>query len=433
MMGIAAALVALLLLTSAVLTAAHDAAVEIAASHARTLAEEGFAGAPELAKVRERRHEVGASVRVVTMAFDLTALAIIASTGVTTWGTAPAAVSTALGVVLVLVVGDLIPHLIAARRPVRLALTSAPVLLAVERVARPVVTPVWRLEDRIGGGENGANGQQQREQRELRELREIQEIGTEEGVLEASENLLVERAFRLDELTAWDVMVPRVDIFAWKEERKLEDVVEELADVPYSRVPIYRDSVDDVIGIVYVREAYERYSRGERNLTMRDLAREPFFVPGSLSLVQLLQDFQARRIHMGIVADEFGGTDGLVTLEDILEELVGEIHDETDVEEEEIVRVADDVVECDAGVDIRDIDEVLGVSLPQREHRSLNGFILDELGQVPPPGHRFQTDGVQIDVLESSDTQVLRVRLTRLTQREEQEETTRERAEESSR
>lgn len=434
MMGIAAALVALLLLTSALLTAAHDAAVEIGASRARTLAEEGFAGAPELARVREIRQEVGASVRVVTMAFDLTALAVIASTGVTTWGTAPPGVSTALGVVLVLVVGDLIPHVIAARRPVRLALTSAPVLLAVERLARPVVTPVWRLEDRIGGGgENGANGQQHREQRELRELREIQEIGTEEGVLEASENLLVERAFRLDELTAWDVMVPRVDIFAWKEERRLEDVVEELADVPYSRVPIYRDSVDDVIGIVYVREAYERYSRGERNLTMRDLAREPFFVPGSLSLVQLLQDFQARRIHMGIVADEFGGTDGLVTLEDILEELVGEIHDETDVEEEEIVRVADDVVECDAGVDIRDIDEVLGVRLPQGEHRSLNGFILDELGQVPPPGHRFQTDGVQIDVLESSETQVLRVRLTRLTERKDEEESERERAEESSR
>jgi putative hemolysin len=297
---------------------------------------------------------------------------------------------------------------------VRLALTAAPILLTVERIARPLVTPVSRLEDRLGGGDASLNGQQQRE------LREIQEIGEEEGVLEASENLLVERAFRLDELTAWDVMVPRVDIFAWREERRLEEVVDELAAVPYSRVPIYRDSVDEVIGIVYVREAYERFTRGERDLTLRDLAREPFFVPGSLSLVQLLQDFQARRIHMGIVADEFGGTDGLVTLEDILEELVGEIVDETDLDEEEIVRVADDVVECDASVDIRDLDELLGVTLPQREHRSLNGFILDELGQVPTPGQGFQTDGVQIDILESSETQVLRARLTRLGERKKE-------------
>jgi putative hemolysin len=413
-MLIAAAVVASMLLTSAILTAAHDAALEIGPSRARTLAEEGFAGAPELARVRELKQDVGASVRVVTMALDLTALAIIASTGVTTWGMARPVVSTALGVVIVLVVADLIPHLIAARRPVRLALTAAPILLTVERIARPLVTPVSRLEDRLGGGDASLNGQQQRE------LREIQAIGEEEGVLEASENLLVERAFRLDELTAWDVMVPRVDIFAWREERRLEEVVDELADVPYSRVPIYRDSVDEVIGIVYVREAYERFTRGERDLTLRDLAREPFFVPGSLSLVQLLQDFQARRIHMGIVADEFGGTDGLVTLEDILEELVGEIVDETDLDEVEIVRVADDVVECDASVDIRDLDELLGVTLPQREHRSLNGFILDELGQVPAAGQGFQTDGVQIDILESSETQVLRARLTRLGERKKE-------------
>lgn len=411
MMVIAAAVVALLLLTSALITAAHDAAVELGASHARTLAEEGFAGAPELARVRELKPEMRAGVRLVTLLLDLSALAVIATTGVTTWGLAHPVVSTVLGVVIVIAVADVIPYLLVAHRPVRLALTMAPVLLTVERSTRPLVMPLVKLEGRLGGDDTAVNGQH-------RELREIQEIGEEEGVLEATENLLVERAFRLDELTAWDVMVPRVDIFAWKEERRLEEVVEELADVPYSRVPIYRDSVDDVIGIVYVREAYERYTRGERDLSLRDLAREPFFVPGSLSLVQLLQDFQVRRIHMGIVADEFGGTDGLVTLEDILEELVGEIVDETDVEEEEIVRVADDVVECDAGVDIRDLDEALGVTLPQREHRSLNGFILDELGQVPSPGERFRVDGVQVEILEASETQVLRARLTRLGERE---------------
>ena len=415
MMVIAAAVVALLLLTSALITAAHDAAVELGASHARTLAEEGFAGAPELAKVRELKPEMRASVRLVTLLLDLSALAVIATTGVTTWGLAHPVVSIVLGVVIVIAVADVIPYLLVARRPVRLALTMAPVLLTVERSTRPLVTPLVKLEGRLGGGDTAVNGQH-------RELREIQEIGEEEGVLEATENLLVERAFRLDELTAWDVMVPRVDIFAWKEERRLDEVVEELADVPYSRVPIYRDSVDDVIGIVYVREAYERYTRGERDLSLRDLAREPFFVPGSLSLVQLLQDFQVRRIHMGIVADEFGGTDGLVTLEDILEELVGEIVDETDVEEEEIVRVADDIVECDASVDIRDLDEALGVTLPQREHRSLNGFILDELGQVPSPGQRFRVDGVQVEILEASETQVLRARLTRLEEREEEAE-----------
>ena len=117
---------------------------------------------------------------------------------------------------------------------------------------------------------------------------------------------------------------------------------------------------------------------------------------------------------MGIVADEFGGIDGLVTLEDVLEELVGEIRDETDVEEEEIVSISEGIVECDAGVDVRDLDEALDVALPHGEHRSLNGFILDELGHVPDPGEILDVAGVRIDILEASETQVLRARVTKL-------------------
>ena len=407
MMGLAAAVVGLLLLVSAVMTAVHDAVFQISRSHTRTLVEEGFEGADSIDAARERKHAVQASVRVTTAALDLSALAVIALTQVSTWGRYGPISSTIIGVVIVLTVADLIPHLIAARRPVRLALSSARMLLVVERIARPLVRPVERLEDRIVGGEDSVSDAR-------RELREMQEIGEEEGVLEEGESRLVERAFRLDELTAWDVMVPRVDIFAWAEDRSLQDIVLELALVPYSRVPVYRSSVDDVTGIVYVREIYERFSSGDRNLTLADLARDPFFVPGSRSLTELLQDFQARRIHMGIVADEFGGTDGLVTLEDILEELVGEIRDETDVEEEDIVRISDDSVECDAGVDLRELDEALGIALPQGEHRSLNGLLLEELGHVPEAGAQLVTAVVRIDVLEASDTQVLRARVTRI-------------------
>jgi CBS domain containing-hemolysin-like protein len=172
--------------------------------------------------------------------------------------------------------------------------------------------------------------------------------------------------------------------------------------------------VDDVTGIVYVREAYERITRGDRDATLASFAREPFFVPGSLSLTQLLQDFQSRRIHMGIVADEFGGTDGLVTMEDILEELVGEIHDELDIEELEILKSSPTMLEVEASIDLRELNEALDVELPVDEHRSLNGYILEELGHVPLTGAIFERGGLRIEIMEATETQVVGARLTKL-------------------
>ena len=403
-----AAAVAFLLLLSGVLTAGEVAAFQVGASRLRTLDAEGFRGSESLTRVRVQEPRVRAGVRLSTRVLNLSALAI-ATVGGMSIGSPVWSLSTIIaGILLVVLVADLVPQMLAARYPVRFALTLAPVLLMVARHTRLLTAPLARIEERMRSGNGPTLTSEQRE------LLEIQEIGREEGVLEASENLLVERAFRLDELTAWDVMVPRVDVFAWKQNKKLSEIIDQLPDVPYSRVPVYGESVDDVTGIVYVREAYQRYARGEHDLLLRDLARPPFFVPGSLPLTQLLTAFQARRIHMGIVADEFGGTDGLVTLEDVLEELVGEIHDETDVEEAGIDRISEDVVECDGSADIRDLNELLDVELPSIEHRSVNGFILEELGHVPATGDRFERAGVRIEIMEATETQVLRARLTRL-------------------
>ena len=407
MSGLAGAAAGVLLLASAVLTAGQAAVAQIGASRLRTLQREGFGGAEALAEVRAIDATVRASVRLATRICNLTALGIVTVMGYEAWQAAwPVFVVVLAGIATVHLVADVLPHVLAAKSPVRLALTLAPLLLGVARWTRFLTAPVAVLEDRLVNGEELTT--------EERELREMQEIGEEEGVLEESESRLVERAFRLDELTAWDVMIPRVDIFAWKDDRRLADVVPTLTDVRYSRVPVYRGSIDEITGIVFVREAYERFVEGDGQITLRELARPPFFVPGSLSLTQLLQDFQAKRIHMGIVADEFGGTDGLVTLEDVLEELVGEIHDELDVEEIDIVHLSSTTVEADAGIDVRDLNEALDVALPQAEHRSLNGYILEELGHVPLTGSAFERAGVRFEVLEASETQVVRVRLTRL-------------------
>ncbi len=227
------------------------------------------------------------------------------------------------------------------------------------------------------------------------------------------ERQMIDRVLRLGSTRAWDVMTPRVDMLAWPASMTLAELAPQLPAVRYSRVPVFRGGIDDVVGVLYTREAYQALVSGQRDVTLGELAREPFFVPGSVALLKLLSDFQSRRIHMGVVIDEYGGTDGLVTLEDILEELVGEIVDETDVEEQPIVRVSRVEVLAEGYADLREINHFFNTGFPQLEHRSVNGYVLEELGYVPRVGAEFEREGVRIRVEDASETQVLRVRLTR--------------------
>ena len=234
----------------------------------------------------------------------------------------------------------------------------------------------------------------------------------ETGAIEEHERQLIERAFQLDTTRVWEVMIPRVDVFAWEAEMSLLQIMDELGRVPFSRIPVYRESLDDVTGILYLRDAYQALIAGRDDLTLEELAREPFFVPESLTLVELLGEFQARRIHLGIVVDEYGGTDGLITLEDILEELVGDIVDEVDVPEPSMVRIDRNQVLVDGSADLREINQYFHTALPAVEHRSLNGYLLEELGEVPQSGETLERGDLLIEVLGATDTQVTRARVT---------------------
>jgi CBS domain containing-hemolysin-like protein len=406
-LGLTAA--ALLLLGSALLSASEAAVFSLTASSLRTLEDEGFRYAPRLAALRRDPGPLRATLLLLTTLLNVGTAGIVVADATLSTGVVGAVIALPATALAVYLLGEMMPRAAAVRRPVRLALASAPLLTALIRVFRPLVGPIARLE--------GLLSQLEREDgltRKEREAMELTALGQEEGVVGVDEHLLVERAFRLDELTVRDVMTPRVDIFAWKDALTLGEVVERLDKVPYSRIPVYGDSVDEITGIVYAREIYHLCVEGQRDLPLREIGQEPYFVPASLSLTQLLRNFQARRLHLGIVADEFGGTDGLVTLEDVLEELVGEIVDETDVDEEPLIRVSRSEIVVDAAIDLRAINHAFNVSLPQLEYRSLNGLILEELGHVPAPGETIQQNGLRIEILEASETQVLRARLTKM-------------------
>lgn len=397
------AMALVMIICSALLAAGEAAVFALGESRLRTLSEEGFRGAEALADLRTTPARLRASVLFLTGVCNLSALTLLMAAGVWTDGIRGGLIAAVVGVPVILLGAQVFPRATAERRPLKLALNAAPPLLVVNRVVGVAMRPLGKIFDR-GDDEDGST-------HEERIVRDIAELGKQEGVVGEEEHLLVERAFRLDELTAWEVMTPRVDIFSWKDSLTLGEVVDEMQAVPYSRVPVYGEGIDDVTGILHIREALETHVAGRVNTRLSELSREPLFVPGSLSLTLLLRQFQMRRMHMGIVADEFGGTDGLVTLEDVLEELVGEIEDETDITEEPLIRVSRSEIIALGSVDVREINHAFNVTLPRLEHRSLNGLILEELGYVPKANEKIERYGVTIEILEASETQVLKARI----------------------
>jgi putative hemolysin len=296
----------------------------------------------------------------------------------------------------------------AANHGVRIALTIAPAVLVLTRVLAPMLLILARLS------------RMKTDRRDTvstitgTEIRQLTVLGHSEGEIEEHEREIIERAFRLDETKTWEIMTPRVDIFAWQDDAKLTDIALELATVRYSRVPVYGESIDDITGVLYLRDAYTALISGQRDVQLRTLAREPLVVPGSVPLSKLLRDFQSRRIHLAVVVDEYGGTDGIVTLEDVLEELVGEINDEMDEAEEAITRVSRTEIIASGDADLREINHFFNTALPQLEHRSLNGYLLEELGRVPENGETLERDGIRIEVIDATETQVMRARVKRV-------------------
>jgi len=408
-MALLIAALALAILLSGFLSAAEVAVFLLSEARIRALAEEGTAGAAALAQLRQRPDRTMVLLRLLDALADVSAGALAAFLVLQYWDAVGLAAVVGGVAVLVLYLGELVPLGIVANHGVRLALRVAPGILLLTRVLGPFLVLLARL----------ANIRPERRERASAtitetEIRQLTALRHTEGGIEEHERELIERAFRLDDTKTWEIMTPRVDIFAWSDSLPLAAIVSELGSVRYSRVPVYRENIDDITGVLYVRDAYQALVRGQRDVPLRALAREPLLVPGSVTLAKLLRDFQNRRIHMAVVVDEYGGTDGIVTLEDVIEELVGEIVDETDVAEEPIVRISRSEVLALGDADLREVNHIFNTAFPQLEHRSLNGYLLEEFGRVPESGESIEREGVTIEVLDASDTQVLRARLRRI-------------------
>ncbi|MBX6770573.1 MAG: HlyC/CorC family transporter [Chloroflexi bacterium] len=326
---------------------------------------------------------------------------------------ADALLAWAVAVLAALVLGWIIPHAVVSKHPEDAALALAVPL----RVSAFLFAPLARLVAAATSGLSNLLGTGPVPEGPLvtpAELKVMVAASEEEGLIERQERTMIDNVLELEEKTVREVMVPRPDIVALPADTSVREAIDTFVREGYSRLPVYRGTIDDIIGVVYGKDLLPLTVTERLGSPVGEFVRPAYFVPESKKADALLRELQQQRVHIAIVVDEYGGTAGLVTIEDLLEEIVGEIQDEYDTEEQKIVRVSEDEALVDGGVTIDDANEELGLDLAAEEVDTVGGLVHEKLGRIPVVGDKVTLDHAVLTVVSSSGRRVTRVRINRI-------------------
>lgn len=257
------------------------------------------------------------------------------------------------------------------------------------------------------------------------EIKSVVSVGEEEGVIEEEEKKMIHSIFEFTDTTVKEIMIPRTTVFAVEASKTLEEIWDVITGNGYSRIPVYEEGIDNIIGVFYIKDIFNVIRDGKLNMQVKSFIREAYFVPETKALVEMLEEFKKKHIHMAIVLDEYGGTSGIITIEDLIEEIVGDINDEFDIEhDEEIKKVADNKYIIDAMLDVEFLNEELSIDLPVSEdYDSLGGYIYSVLGRVPLEKDTITHDNgkVEIRVLEVDNRRIVKALIIKREEKEKDE------------
>jgi len=428
-------LMELILIAGLILLNAFFAASEVAITNARKtnlkqLMEEGSRSAAAACRLAEESSRFLALIQIgltLTGFFAAATAAVNLAGPLSRWlaGFSLAgdlALPIAIGIVtlvlatVMLILGQMVPQALALSHADTLVLWVALPLSLLEQISHPLVHGLTTLADLIvrlvGGVEKSALPFVTTE-----EIRTIVDASEEEGILEQEEKAIIYGVFDMAETPVREVMVPRTDMFTLSIGTTLPEVLEHAIRTTHSRIPVYDGSVDNIIGIIHVKDLLRYLRPVEQPIALRDLIRPTHFVPESKRVGDLLREMQQQKSHMAIVIDEYGGTAGLVTIEDLLEELVGEIRDEYDDKEEaELEVVGEQEVIASGRTPLSKIEAALGIKLEATDVETIGGYLLDRLGKIPAPADRVEEPGLILTILSTQGRRIRKVRLQRLSE-----------------
>jgi putative hemolysin len=418
-------LLLVVLLLDVLLAAARSAFVNCRISQLRTMMDEEVKGAGLALKISTEATRLILSLRIglsVVRIFGIGVPLILLSPLYVTDEGVSILVFTLVLIGAGLLIGSLefmAEHLIM-RDPETWAIRLGPFVAVMEKLLFPIG---WALH-RVGGRISSPSGENRNPVVTEEEIMTLVDAGEEEGVIEEEEKAMIYSIFQLDQTLAREIMIPRIDLIAFEGNTSLREATDSLLHTGHSRAPVYSSSVDDVIGLIYIKDLLAAWKEDDLDRTVSELMREAYFVPEAKIVDDLLAEMRARRVHMVIVVDEYGGTAGLVTIEDIVEEIVGEILDEYDyLEELPYQQLQEGEYIFSGGIDLDDVNQITGANVPKEGSETLGGFIYSQLGKVPVPGEIVDAGGLHFVVEEVAGRRIRSIRAEKIESSETEKDT----------
>lgn len=318
-----------------------------------------------------------------------------------------------------LVFGELVPKRIGMKYYERIAFSTIGIIRVISIIAAPfvkILTNATNFVSKVFG-----IPEEDEETVTEEEIKMMIDEGEEKGTIEQEEKEMIHNVFQFNDITVSEVMTPRKDVYAIDIDSRIEEIIRELNEYKYSRIPVYEETIDNIKGVMFVKDLLKYYINNEP-ISIRNLVREVYFIPESKPINDLLKELQKNKMQMAIVIDEYGGTAGIVTMEDLIEEIVGNIFDEYDDVEEEYKKIDENTYLINGSVSISDLKKILNTEIPDGDYETLSGYLLELTGKFPEEEESqvIETENIIYKIEEYEDKRILWVKACKNIKKEEQ-------------
>ncbi len=400
----------LLLFFSGLFSGSETALTALSLARAEGLRKEGRTGARALYELKQDPSRMLITILIGNNVVNIAASAMATVVATRWFGSMGPGIAVGVLTILILIFGEITPKSMATRYSERISLFIAPWMLGFMRLIYPLV---W-LFSQFTSWVQKRSGRAADPTVTESELMSMIEYGEEEGAIDSEERELIERVFSFNDLKVEDVMTPRRQIFALSGRRTVGDALSDISHNSYSRIPLYSEDPSEIVSIVSLRDILEAIVEGQLERTLHAIARKPLFVPRNLPTDEMTGLLQRKKQHMAIVVDEHGSMQGIVTLEDLLEELVGEIYDESDILPEEVMELPGRKIVVEGATELRVVEEYFDADIPGKPTDTVSLWILQHTERIPRADERFTIDGFEVVVQSASSHRIIEVIIGRV-------------------